>query len=92
MTEPRDGGHEWVTQCDNPDCGGSCFVCCCGYCKLCGLAEGATTTDCPKVQVYTTHADRIYAGEIDYRDGQWVNECSPHSPEFYRKKTNVENL
>lgn len=22
----------------------------------------------------------VYAGTLDYRDGQWVNECSPHSP------------
>ena len=24
--------------------------------------------------------DAVYAGTLDYRDGQWVIECSPHSP------------
>jgi hypothetical protein len=28
------------------DCGGTCVVCCCFVCKVCGLLEGALTTEC----------------------------------------------
>ena len=84
MTKQRADGHEYVTDCGRPECGGSCFICCCGYCKHCGLAEGALTSECPGVESYKTHADDVYAGRKDFRGGRWVDECSPHSPAFYR--------
>lgn len=83
VPEP-DFAHEFVTACSNPDCGGSCFICCCGYCRRCGLFEGALTTDCPGEDVYRTHADAVYAGGLDYRQGVWLLEDSPHSPAAHR--------
>jgi hypothetical protein len=82
-TEQRPDGHEWVTQCSDQNCGGGCFVCCCGYCKLCGLAEGCTTTECPGVESYREHGDAVYKGQEDFRDGQWVAMCSKHSPRWF---------
>jgi hypothetical protein len=57
-----------------------------GICSICGLVEGSLTTDCPGFEAYADYADYIYAGKIDFRNGQWVNECSPHTPAYYRRK------
>ena len=47
-------------------------------CKVCGLLEGALTTDCPGEKVSMDVSDCIYAGEIDYKDDKgWVTEYNP---------------
>lgn len=64
----------------------SCNVCDGGLaiCRVCGLAEGCLTTDCPGEDVYVDRHDDVYSGKIDYRNGQWVEACTPHSPAAYR--------
>ena len=71
--------HINIGHCNNPDCGGSCFFCCCFVCKVCGLSEGALTTDCPGGHVSMETTDKIYAtGKLDYRDPEgWVELPNP---------------
>lgn len=76
-------GHRW-SHCRNPDCGGTCMDCNLAICEVCGLGEGALTTDCPRARIAQDLTDAIYAGKIDYRAGQWVLEASPHSPAAHR--------
>lgn len=52
-------------------------------CRVCGLAEGSLTTECPKYLVSSELTDVIYQGKIDYRFGRWEPEPSPHSPKSY---------
>lgn len=58
-----------VTGC--PFCDGGLFAC-----KVCGCAEGATTDDCPGVQITPWAMDEIYAGRLNFRDGAWRYETS----------------
>jgi hypothetical protein len=58
-------------------------------CALCGLYEGSLTTDCPGVECYGSHADAVYAGHIDYRDGVWVMAASPHCPAGWCEITDI---
>jgi len=74
--------HEWLTQCKNPYCGGTCVICCCGVCKVCGCLEGATTSECPGVAATNEQTQAVYEGRLDFVDGQWVEQCSPHSPKY----------
>ncbi|WP_219152291.1 hypothetical protein [Amycolatopsis sp. TNS106] len=72
------GGHD--------DGGWSCMFCAGGLfsCSVCGSFEGATTTHCPGYNMYAEYGDRIYAGEIDFRDGKWrEGECSRHTPAYW---------
>lgn len=45
-------------------------------CKVCGLAEGALTTDCPETSA-SNRSDDIYSGKIDYREDAWVEAKNP---------------
>lgn len=57
----------------------SCQICQGGLavCKVCGLLEGGLTTDCPGVPSHDK-GDEVYAGKLDYREGQgWVPEKNP---------------
>jgi hypothetical protein len=87
-TKPVRLEHIQRTDC-NGDCGGTCSVCCLFICKVCGLFEGCLTSDCPGEASYKEHSDAVYAGKEDFRDGKWVEACSPHSPEYYRRKTDA---
>lgn len=69
-------------KCTNPDCGGTCNVCCLFVCDVCGLYEGSLTTECPGEQASSAKATAVYEGEQDFRNGKWVNEVSIHSPKF----------
>lgn len=40
-------------------------------CKVCGCYEGSLPTHCPGAQVPASKQDKIYAGEMDFVDGQW---------------------
>lgn len=76
-------GHHWA-HCDK-DCTG-CFLCDGGLsvCTVCGLGEGALTTDCPQARCAEDLGAAIYAGKLDFRGGRWHREPSPHSPAYYR--------
>jgi hypothetical protein len=78
--------HKMKTDCGSGDCGGTCFICCCGICDACGLAEGALTTHCPGTGVNGETQDAIHAGKKDFIDGEWRNQCSPYSPRVSHPK------
>lgn len=33
--------------------------------------------------MYLERGEDVYAGKIDFRDGEWVEKCSPHSPRYW---------
>lgn len=74
--------HQWVEGCE--DKCGACNLCCLSICKICGLYEGALTTECPGVHVPEQVSDLIYAGEMDFKGGRWVYTPSDHSPAAWR--------
>jgi hypothetical protein len=55
-------------------------------CEVCGGLEGGLPTECPGEQMSMDTQDKVHAGELDFRNGQWVNGTSPSSPAFYRKE------
>jgi hypothetical protein len=72
----KGAAHQYVTP---ADCGCSedrndCAVCDGGLavCRVCGCLEGSLATECPGVEAYGEYGDRIYRGEIDFRDGRWI--------------------
>ena len=74
--------HIWVEHknCDQiacPICEGGLSVC-----SVCGLTEGSLTTDCPGYTCWEEKNEEIYTGQIDFRNGKWVNKPSPHSPNY----------
>ncbi len=81
-------------------CDGTCFTGRCMFCegelfgcKVCGSHEGATTTDCPKVDMTAEQVDAVYAGTLDFRDGQWrEGETSRWSPAWWRSKAGRKEL
>ncbi len=75
--------HEYYDRCGSDLCEGMCAVCNLAVCKKCGLFEGCLTTDCPNENSYKSHSDKIYAGEIDFFDGTWVEQCSAYSPRAF---------
>ena len=92
---PRRDGHVSV-QCDKDEnghcprpavcqwCDGGLFAC-----ALCNSFEGATTTTCPEMPMDQAMIDRVYDGELNYRDGEWRNEPSG-SCASHLTKENVE--
>lgn len=78
--------HKWIEHknCSSP---GICPICDGGLaaCEVCGLIEGSLTTDCPGYRCWQEKGDDIYEGKIDFVNGQWVNQPSPHSPAYYQK-------
>lgn len=78
--------HERLKNCGNPDCI-SCVVCDCYVCARCHLLEGGLTSECPGVDSFADHADKVYQGEEDFVGGAWVTgACSPHSPKRWGMK------
>ena len=79
--------HHYITPtecgCDNEFCN----ICVGGLdvCSVCGLFEGGLTTHCPGVKAYGK-SDEVYAGKIDFRDGQWVEGVTIHMQHIYGKK------
>jgi hypothetical protein len=43
------------------------------HCKVCNGAEGSLTTDCPGRRMTDAEEERVYDGEIDFKDGQWIS-------------------
>lgn len=66
--------HTWHKCSDENDA--SCFVCsgdlC--LCTVCGGAEGSLPTHCPGYRMSELQHDLVYAGRLDYRDNNWVDE------------------
>lgn len=58
-------------------CDGGLFAC-----DLCDSFEGATTTHCPKRKMTQAERDAVYAGTLDFRNGEWISapsgSCSSH--------------
>jgi hypothetical protein len=81
--EPRKDGHVPV-ECHCGKMG--CMFCDGGLfaCKVCGALEGATASECPGRRMSDEEKAAVYNGTLDYRGGEWVKECSPHSPFYYR--------
>ena len=55
--------HDWKTADNELD-----------YCTVCGCYEGGTTTECPGASVSFETGQRVYRGEIDFRNGEWCNQ------------------
>lgn len=77
-----DTGHvPYECHCDRTHCmfcDGGLFAC-----DVCGSFEGATTTFCPGRAMTKDEADAVYAGDLDYRDGQWVQGPSTQTPAMF---------
>ena len=69
--------HEYYTRKDCPYCSSpdydNCNICEGGlsWCKVCNLAEGELTTECPG-EDSTLFKDATYAGNMDFIDGRWL--------------------
>ena len=64
-----------------------CLICVGGLacCKVCHLYEGGLTTDCPG-EPSASRADDVYAGRLDYREGQgWVKGVTVHMSHVYKE-------
>lgn len=79
--EQRDKRGHTPTTCANPDCPG-CAFCAGGLdgCDVCNGLEGSMPSTCPGQRMTDKQIDEVYAGHLDYRDGQWVAAPSPNSP------------
>jgi len=42
------------------------------WCKVCGGAEGSLPTHCPGEHMERRVEDRVYAGVLDFVDGEWI--------------------
>jgi hypothetical protein len=65
-------------ECDRPY---GCMFCAGGLwgCSVCMGLEGSMPSECPGTKMSYERAQEVYLGEIDFRNGQWVNEPSPFS-------------
>ncbi len=59
-----------------------CMVCDGGLsvCRDCHLFEGCLTSDCPGHDCFAAQSAAVYRGQLDFRDGRWVEAPSPHCP------------
>lgn len=82
VTKEESGHVDYVCTTEHEDGGWSCQFCAGGLfaCARCGSFEGATTTHCPGVRMTAEQHDAVYAGELDYRAGEWVKAGSWHTP------------
>lgn len=67
---------------DDLGAGVGCMFCDGGLfaCTRCDSFEGMTTTHCPGRGWGEDVGTAIYDGKLDYRDGEWVDVGSPHTP------------
>lgn len=58
---------------------GECNLCVLDVCKVCGMAEGELTTDCPGEHSNDKQCTDSYSGYSDFRDSQggWVELPNP---------------
>ena len=45
-------------------------------CKVCHCFEGGLATTCPGTTVSYDQQERIYNGEVDFVDGQWIEKAT----------------
>ena len=51
------------------------------YCSSCNGVEGSSlATECPGRPLTKAQVDGLYRGNLDYRDGEWVNPNAPPEP------------
>jgi hypothetical protein len=43
-------------------------------CGVCGAFEGGLPTECPGYSIGADKADEVYAGKIDFIDGEWKTQ------------------
>lgn len=43
------------------------------HCSVCNGAEGSLPTECPGRKMIEREEAAVYAGDIDYKNGQWIN-------------------
>ncbi|QMI49724.1 hypothetical protein [Burkholderia sp. MBR-1] len=55
-------------------------------CKVCGLGESCLTTECPGMNACGDIADAVYAGRLDFLDGQWQQKANPTNQMWQRWK------
>lgn len=78
ITYPESGHVEYVCTQEHNDGGVGCQFCEGGLfaCTTCGAFEGATPDHCPGEKMTPEQRDAVYAGDLNYRDGQWrEGEC-----------------
>lgn len=82
VTFEQSGHVAYVCDKDHENGGWTCQFCAGGLfaCTRCDSFEGATTTHCPGARMTAEEHDAVYAGELDYRAGEWVKVGSPHTP------------
>lgn len=53
-----------------------CLYCdgCLFTCINCDCSEGTLPTDCPGIKIDEKKQMKIYNGEIDFIDGQWIDK------------------
>lgn len=75
------------------DDGRYCMFCDGGLyaCSACGCFEGMMARDCPRRPLTAKQGEDVYAGLLDYRDGQWVDAPSEISP-FGRQRARNQSL
>lgn len=48
------------------------------HCKVCNGAEGSLTSDCPQRRMTADEQDAVYAGDLDFKDGAWVQPTATY--------------
>jgi hypothetical protein len=80
----EDDGHVLLVhapgQCPNhndPEYYRDCMFCDGGLsaCTVCDAFEGAWPDECPGERMTYRQSDEVYAGRLNFRDGQWHAEC-----------------
>lgn len=56
------------------------------HCKICGGLEGSLTTDCPGEMLSYEQDQKVYKGEVDFVNGQWVKQPSKNSPVYLKRE------
>lgn len=59
---------------------------CFAKCKVCGLAEGSLTTDCPDTKVPQALVEDILKGKMDFVKGKWFNKPNPTITQRLKQK------
>jgi hypothetical protein len=93
--EAKSDGHiDFVCPGEHEDGGWSCMFCAGGLsaCTRCRAFEGAWPDECPGKSMTEEQYNAVYAGTLNFRDGQWrEDECcrvmmpSRHPEEFLRQ-------
>jgi hypothetical protein len=49
-----------------------CTSCVLAHCMVCSGAEGSLPTHCPGRSMTPFEEENVYAGRLDFKDGQWI--------------------